>query len=91
MLAPLEEDFLTAATATADAERLRQVRRNRQLRGALVAAITLLAIAFVAGTIAGLNGRRAQSEAARASAEGGPCRRGSGGSRRSPTVRDGGQ
>ena len=69
VLAPVEDDFLTTATATADAERLRQVRRNRQLRGALVAAITLLAIAFVAGTIAGLNGRRAQSEAARASAE----------------------
>ena len=68
-LAPVEEDFLTAATATADAERLRQVRRNRQLRGALVAAIALLAIAFVAGTLAGLNGRRAQSEAARAVAE----------------------
>ena len=68
-LAPVEEDFLTAATATADAERLRQVRRNRQLRGALVAAIALLAIAFVAGTLAGLNGRRAQSEAARAAAE----------------------
>ena len=68
VLAPLEEDFLTTATATADTERLRQVRRNRQLRGALVAAITLLAVAFVAGTIAGLNGRRAQSEAAAAEA-----------------------
>ena len=68
VLAPLEEDFLTTATATADADRLRQVRRNRQLRGALVAAITLLAVAFVAGTIAGLNGRRAQSEAAAAEA-----------------------
>ncbi len=69
VLAPLEEDFLTTATATADAERLRQVRRNRQLRGALAAAIILLAIAFLAGTVAGLNGRRAQSEAARASDE----------------------
>ena len=69
VLAPLEEDFLTTATADADTERLRQVRRNRQLRGALVAAITLLAVAFIAGTIAGLNGRRAQSEAARAAAE----------------------
>ena len=56
VLAPLEDDFLPTATATADAERLRQVRRNRQLRGALVAAITLLAVAFVAGTLAGLNG-----------------------------------
>ncbi len=71
VLAPVEDDFLTTATATADAERLRQVRRNRQLRGALVAAIALLAIAFVAGTLAGLNGRRAQNEAARASAEAG--------------------
>ena len=69
VLTPIEDDFLTTATATADVERLRQVRRNRQLRGALVAAITLLAIAFVAGTVAGLNGRRAQSESARATAE----------------------
>ena len=68
VLAPLEEDFLTTATAAADAERLRQLRRNRQLRGALVATITLLAIALVAGTLAGLNGRRAQSEAAAAEA-----------------------
>ena len=68
VLAPLEEDFLSTATAAADAERLRQVRRNRQLRGALVAAIALLAIALVAGTLAGLNGRRAQSEAAAAEA-----------------------
>ena len=70
VLAPLEEDFLTTATATADAERIRQVRRNRQLRGALVAAIALLAIAFVAGTFAGLNGQRAQRQAALAAAEG---------------------
>lgn len=70
VLAPLEDDFLTTATTTADTERLRQMRRNRQLRGALIAAITLLAIAFVAGTIAGLNGRRAQRQAALAAAEG---------------------
>ena len=68
VLAPLEEDFLTTATADADTDRLRQVRRNRQLRGALVAAITLLAVAFLAGTLAGLNGRRAQNEAAAAEA-----------------------
>ena len=66
VLAPLEEDFLTTATAYADTDRLRQVRRIRQLRGALAAAITLLAVAFLAGSIAGLNGRRAQSEAAAA-------------------------
>ncbi len=71
VLAPVEDDFLTAATATADAEHLRQVRRNRLLRGALVAAIVLLAVALVAGTLARLNGQAAQTEAGRASAEAG--------------------
>ncbi len=76
VLAPVEDDFLTAAIASADAELLRQerdhahqVRRNRELRGALVAAITLLVVALVAGTMAGLNGRAAQTEARRAAAE----------------------
>lgn len=76
VLAPVEEDFLTTATATADAERMRQeraqaeqLRRNRQLRGALAAAITLLAVALIAGAFAGLNGRAAENEAARATAE----------------------
>ena len=75
VLAPVEEDFLSAATATADAERLRQerdhahqIRRNRQLRGALAAVMALLAVALVAGTLAGLNSRAAQNEAARAAA-----------------------
>ena len=76
VLAPVEEDFLSAATASADAERLgqarahaNQVRRNRQLRGALATAIALLAVALVAGTFAGLNGRAARVAVARAADE----------------------
>nr|MCU0264142.1 hypothetical protein [Candidatus Nanopelagicales bacterium] len=76
VLAPVEEAFLAAAVAYADAERLdrerahaHQVRRNRQLRGTLAAAVVLLAVALVAGTLAGLNGRAAQQEATRAAGE----------------------
>jgi len=71
----VEEDFLTAATATADAERLRQehahahqVRRNRQLRGALATVAALLAVSLMAGTVAGLRGREAEAAAGRADA-----------------------
>jgi DNA-binding SARP family transcriptional activator/WD40 repeat protein len=78
VLAPVEGAFLASAGAHADAERLdrerahaHQVRRNRQLRGTLAAAILLLAVALVAGTLAGLNGRAAQLEAIRAAGEAG--------------------
>ena len=76
VLAPAEESFLAAALARADDERLRrerdhalQVRRNRQLRGALAAVAALLVIALAAGTLAGLNSRAARTEAARATSE----------------------
>ena len=76
VLAPAEADFISTAIARHDAEILRkqrdhahQVRRNRQLRGALAAVIVMLAVALVAGAVAGRAGRTAQAEAARAAAE----------------------
>jgi DNA-binding SARP family transcriptional activator/WD40 repeat protein len=78
VLTPVETDFIATSVDTADAEILRrqrdhagQVRRNRQLRGALGAVIVLLAVALVAGTVAGRAGRTARAEAARAAAEAG--------------------
>ncbi len=76
VLASVEDEFLAAAAAHADAEQLRQarahaeqVRRNRQLRGALTAAVALLAVSLVAGVLAGVSGRRAQTAADQARAE----------------------
>ncbi len=75
VLAPVEAEFLSASTAAAEAEQVRehrahaaQVRRNRQLAGALTALVALLMASLLAGTLAGLRGRQAQQAAARADA-----------------------
>ena len=75
VLGPVEEQFLAASSALEEAQRLRQkqahatqVRRNRQLAGALTAVVALLAVSLVAGTLAGLRGRQERTQATRADA-----------------------
>ena len=75
ILAPLEAEFLAAAQAHEDDERSEkqrrlntELRRNRQLRGALGVAAALLAIALVAASLALINGRNASRTATAADA-----------------------
>jgi DNA-binding SARP family transcriptional activator/WD40 repeat protein len=75
VLAPIEAEFLAASAEREDdvrrAEQRRlitQTRRNRQLRGALVAAAILLVVALVAGSLAAINGRDASRAATAADA-----------------------
>ena len=70
VLAPIETEFLAASAGHEDDERVEkqrqltaEVRRNRQLRGALVVAAILLTVSVVAGTVAVFNGRRASETA----------------------------
>ncbi len=73
VLSTLEEDFLESSSVHSDDELNRQkqvhaqqVRRNRQLAGALTAALGLLLVSLIVGTQAGLRGREARAEASRA-------------------------
>ncbi|HYN56273.1 MAG TPA: WD40 repeat domain-containing protein, partial [Motilibacterales bacterium] len=73
VLSTMEDDFLEASCVHADDELIRQkqvhaqqVRRNRQLAGALTAVLALLMVSLIVGTQAGLRGREARSEASRA-------------------------
>jgi DNA-binding SARP family transcriptional activator/WD40 repeat protein len=75
VLSAVEEDFLEASSAHLGDELVRQqqvhaeqVRRTRQLAGALTAAVALLVVSLIVGTQAGLRGRQARQEAARADA-----------------------
>jgi WD40 repeat protein/DNA-binding SARP family transcriptional activator len=75
VLAPLEAEFLAASQARENDERSErqrrlntELRRNRQLRGALVVAAGLLAIALIAGSLALINGRKASRTATAADA-----------------------
>ena len=75
VLSPIEVEFLAASADHEDDERrnkqrqlVAQVRRNRQLRGALVAAAVLLAVSIVAGSLATISGRDAAKSAAAADA-----------------------
>ncbi len=72
-LAKAEEEFLDASQAREEAERQRQeeqlhlqVRRNRQLRFAVVGVACLLVVALVAGSLAVVNAHGAGRSAARA-------------------------
>jgi WD40 repeat protein len=73
VLAPVEVEFLDASRtheadsqARREAEFAQQVRRNRQLRGALAGLVAALTIAVLAGSLALVNGRHASDAAARA-------------------------
>ncbi len=75
-LTEVEEQFLDAGAAHADAKQVAQARahalqfrRNRQLRGALGAVIALLALALIAGGLAGASARRAGTAATLAADE----------------------
>jgi DNA-binding SARP family transcriptional activator/WD40 repeat protein len=74
LLSPTETEFLDASTAYADSEDQRrsrelaaQKRTNRQLRWSLGGVAGLLMLSLVAGSLAAVNGRRAESSAASAS------------------------
>ena len=75
VLSAVEDDFLKASSAHVDDELIRQqqvhaqqVRRNRQLAGALTSVVGLLVVSLIVGTQAGLRGREARAEAVRADA-----------------------
>jgi DNA-binding SARP family transcriptional activator/WD40 repeat protein len=75
VLANAELEFLSASEAREDDERRRQnvalrqqVRRNRQLRAALVAVIGLLVLALLAGALAVVSSRNARTAASNADA-----------------------
>ena len=72
VLGAVEIDFLEASTEREDDERRqqarelkRQRRRNRQLRAALAGVVSLLLLAFVAGTLAAVNSRTARTASVR--------------------------
>jgi class 3 adenylate cyclase/WD40 repeat protein/energy-coupling factor transporter ATP-binding protein EcfA2 len=64
----LEREFLTASRQASQAEAERQRRANRRLRGLLIGAVTLLALAVVAGGVALV--QRSHAQHAQAVAEG---------------------
>ena len=73
VLARVEEEFLDASQQREDADRKRQadqlhvqVRRNRQLRFAVVGVAGLLVVALVAGVLAVVNAHGARRSAAKA-------------------------
>ena len=62
----LEREFLTASRQASQAEAERQRRANRRLRGLLVGAVVLLALALVAGVVALVQRSRARDAQSRA-------------------------
>jgi WD40 repeat protein/class 3 adenylate cyclase len=64
-----ELSFIDAGMEETDRDRRRQLRTNRRLRGLLAGAVTLLALAIVAGVIALVQRHHAQAQALTSDAE----------------------
>lgn len=64
-----ELSFIDASMEATDRDRRRQLRTNRRLRGLLAGAVTLLALAIVAGVVALVQRHHAQAQALTSDAE----------------------